>query len=168
MSHIAKTAPVRKEAPELTGQEYVETVVDLLSEPGRILIVDDEPFNVSGIKVMIQCLTAGIEHFKLKEHVESAFNGKQAVELVKKNFNEGKYFRLILMDCNMPVTDGYQATVEIRQFLKNSEQPAIVALTGHSEHRYIQRALDSGMDSVLNKPAKLQDVEEVLKKYYFD
>ena len=54
----------------------------------------------------------------------------------------------------MPVMDGYDATQEIRQLLfdKNLEQPIIVAVTGHSEPSYIERALDSGMNAVFSKP----------------
>ena len=127
---------------------------------GKILIVDDEPFNVSGITIMVDCVTRNIPGFKLKERVESAKDGIQAVDKVKEAYKRGEEFAVILMDCNMPRMDGYQATQEIRQFLTEmgESQPQIIALTGHSEEKYIQRALFSGMNGFIKKPAQLEDV----------
>ena len=70
------------------------------------------------------------------------------------------------MDCNMPQMDGYQATQEIRAYLQANghDQPVIAALTGHSEEKYIQRALDSGMDEFVKKPAKLEDINQIIMK----
>jgi CheY-like chemotaxis protein len=63
-------------------------------------------------------------------------------------------YELILMDCNMPFLDGYEATGQIRQFLylKQQRQPIIVACTGHTEQSYIDRAINSGMNKVMSKP----------------
>ena len=66
------------------------------------------------------------------------------------------------MDCNMPKMDGYTATDLIRKFIKDSgmDQPYIIAISGHVEEKYIQRALDAGMDRLISKPAKVDDVRE--------
>lgn len=54
----------------------------------------------------------------------------------------------------MPFMDGYEATQNIRQLIHENglQQPIIIAVTGHSETIYEERALDSGMNLVLHKP----------------
>ena len=80
----------------------------------RILIVDDEPFNIDSIKVILQCALAHFKGFDFKGRVDSAFNGQEAIDTFIQNSQEGKNYELILMDCNMPLMDGYTATQEIR------------------------------------------------------
>lgn len=60
----------------------------------------------------------------------------------------------------MPKMDGYQATQLIREYITEigMEQPYIIAVSGHVEEKYIQRALNAGMDSVIAKPAKVEDI----------
>jgi CheY-like chemotaxis protein len=69
-------------------------------------------------------------------------------EDVAANGDEYCSFLLILMDCNMPIMDGYKATQEIREFIysKGLPQPIISAVTGHSEPKYIKRAIKCGMN----------------------
>ena len=66
-------------------------------------------------------------------------------------------YSLILMDCNMPFMDGYQATTKIRALYQNMDiprelQPKIIAITGHVENEYVLKAFKSGMDRVYPKP----------------
>ena len=84
----------------------------------------------------------------------------EALEAIKTGQFKGESYRLILMDCNMPAMDGYQATEHIRQHIKNlgKEQPYIIGISGHVEEDYRQRALQAGMDIMIPKPAKLIDV----------
>ena len=76
-------------------------------------------------------------------------------------------FKLILMDCNMPFMDGYKATKKIRNIyeglgIERAHQPYIVALTGHTEKEYVQKALNSGMDKVYSKPLNCRDFARLL------
>ena len=70
---------------------------------------------------------------------DRALNGQQALDMVvasvEKNGFRTSDYHLILMDCNMPFMDGYEATLRIRQYLfeQKIEQPIISAVTGHTE-----------------------------------
>jgi CheY-like chemotaxis protein len=116
------------------------------------LIVDDEPFNVKAMQVILNSIG-----FPASD-CETCFSGTDAIKKVKeslqRNNNYSLDFRLILMDCNMPFKDGYETTKEIRQLLFDSgvTQPIICAVTGHTEPMYVKTAIMSGMNSVFSKP----------------
>ena len=129
------------------------------------MIVDDEPFIVSGFKIVLQCITASSQTFDFQNQVDSACNGFIAFEKFKKKFSDGVFYSIIFMDCNMPKMDGYQSTQNIRKFIEDNggQQPFIVGITGHSEPIYIERALQSGMNVVIKKPASINDVQNAIK-----
>ena len=86
------------------------------------MIVDDEPFNVMGMKIMLQ--QYGFKN--IIKIVDKAYNGEEALRLIKKSYFNSKdpfNYGLIFMDLSMPVMDGYQATEKIRIFLKNKKMP---------------------------------------------
>ena len=68
-------------------------------------------------------------------YVEQAFNGLEALQKVKKAYNEGYSYGIIFMDASMPVLDGYEATDQIRNYIRrmNILQPMVVCTTGHTE-----------------------------------
>lgn len=65
------------------------------------------------------------------------------MQIIQKDVEDQDFklssYHLILMDCQMPVMDGYQSTLEIRKYLKenNLKQPIITAVTGHTEDTYV-------------------------------
>ena len=58
-------------------------------------------------------------NFDFKARVEQATNGMEAVELIKQGYEKEETYILILMDCNMPIVDGYEATSQIRTFINS-------------------------------------------------
>ena len=97
--------------------------------------------------------------------IDKANNGLEAVKLVKKALYDGKYsYGLVLMDCSMPIMDGYEASDRIRDFLKKHgiRQPMIVACTGHTEEEYILKAWRYQMDEVLPKPANIEVIKQLM------
>ena len=98
----------------------------------RILIVDDEPYNVLGMQVTLGRLKIkGIQKL-----VDRAYNGLEALTILKNGHkNKTHTYGLILTDISMPVMDGYELSEEVRDFYAANyiPQPMIVAVTGHIE-----------------------------------
>jgi CheY-like chemotaxis protein len=134
------------------------------SLPKRILIVDDEPYNLLGLKIVINAADPlGI----VSSIIDEVTNGLEAYKAIKKAQMEGKFeYGLIFMDCSMPIMDGYEATDKIRKFLRTnvSQQPMIVACTGHSENEFIKKAWRYQMDEVVPKPANIEVIKCLLKE----
>lgn len=69
----------------------------------------------------------------------------------------------------MPVMDGNESTIKIREYLykKGLQQPIISGLTGHVEESYVQRSIESGMNQVLSKPVNINLLKNTLVKMNF-
>jgi CheY-like chemotaxis protein/HPt (histidine-containing phosphotransfer) domain-containing protein len=114
------------------------------------LLVEDTPAN--------QKVIAGILR-KRGHRVTLAANGREAVECFRK-----ARFDAILMDVQMPVMDGYQATAEIRALEGDSAgRTSIIALTAHSTDQDREACLKAGMDAHLNKPIDLEQLVQVVE-----
>jgi PAS domain S-box-containing protein len=118
---------------------------------GRILLVEDSHVN--------QMVATGMLE-KLGYSVTLATNGAEAVQVS----SEGT-FDVILMDCLMPVMDGYEATGRIRSRGGPSSTTPIVALTASAMTGDRERCLAAGMDGYLSKPLSPQALAEVLSQF---
>ena len=93
----------------------------------KVLIVDDQMFNIKLVHNMLK-----INYKFDMNQIDFALNGEEAVQLVEQDLqkNEKCSYKLILMDCQMPVMDGYTATRKIKDL---TSQPRIVAVSGHAD-----------------------------------
>jgi len=126
-------------------------VDEIASDRYRILVVEDNRIN--------QKLMAGFLN-RLKIHCDVAENGKIAVD----SFEKQKY-DLILMDCQMPVMNGYEATRTIRKQEKNGSHIPIIALTADVLSENQDQCLAAGMDDYFTKPFDPEKLKKMLKKY---
>ena len=83
----------------------------------RILIVDDEPFNLIGLKFLLQSYFTSEVDFD--SYIDEASNGAEAVEMVKAGLASGDFYGLVFMDCSMPILNGYDATRQIRELVES-------------------------------------------------
>lgn len=117
----------------------------------RVLIVEDNAINRRLLVMQIE---------KLGRQADVAAGGEAAVEAAAR----GDY-GLILMDCQMPGIDGYEATRLLREAESGKRRVPVVALTAHSGEADRARCLAAGMDEYLSKPATLDDLAAVLDRW---
>ena len=88
--------------------------------------------------------------------------------MVQKYQLQGKWFDLIFMDCNMPVKDGFQASLEIKDIYHQGmlkKNPYICALTAYQTQGFMDKCFKYGMDGFLSKPVKTADIKVILKRF---
>jgi len=97
--------------------------------------------------------------------VEVAAPGQDGLEAVEHA--AATRFDLILMDCQLPKLDGYQATGQIRRHEKasGSSRVPIIALTANAIRGDRERCLEAGMDDYLSKPFRLDELQEMLRRW---
>jgi CheY-like chemotaxis protein len=119
-----------------------------------VMVAEDNPVNR---KLVEQTLA----QLGVRAHVVE--NGLDALAAIER----GARPDLILMDCQMPVMDGYTATEKIRQWEASRDQPGIpiVALTASAFQEDRERCLVVGMDDFLSKPFSIDDLVGVLEKW---
>ena len=118
----------------------------------RILLAEDNPVNE---KVATHTLR------RLGYEVHGVANGQDAVTA----WRDGRY-DLILMDCQMPVLDGYEATREIRTLEAGKRRIPIVALTAHAMKDDDAKCMAAGMDHHLTKPLDRERLQACLDQYF--
>jgi len=120
---------------------------------GHILLVEDNLVNQKVVSKMLD---------KRGLTIDIAANGQEALDKLER----GEY-SLILMDCQMPLMDGFDATVAIRELEinQNRNRIPIIALTANVMEKDIQRCNEVGMDDFIAKPIKYKHLFEVLSKW---
>jgi PAS domain S-box-containing protein len=118
---------------------------------GRVLVVDD---NVVNQKVTVRQL------HKLGIAAEAVGNGLEALTALEKIA-----YDLVLMDCQMPEMDGYEATAEIRRRQGDSSHTPVIALTASASDSDRDRCLAAGMDDFVTKPVREHELAAALQRW---
>jgi len=135
-----RTSPRRIEPPREEGEGAF-----------RILLVEDNKVN--------RAVAQGILR-KFGFRADEAVNGQEAVERLR--FVD---YDLVLMDCSMPVMDGFQATRAIREEEGERRHVPIVAMTAHAMSGDRDMCLEAGMDDYLSKPVRPQELKDMLDRH---
>ena len=149
---VSLTAPVADETTEgqVRGGEKASGLGDPTA-PVHVLLVDDVATNrLLGRKILER---AGVE-------VVEAVDGRDAIRQFHAKNATGSPFTMILMDLQMPVTDGYEATESLRSL--GYEGP-IIALSGSVMMEQKSRAIESGCSGFISKPIDPQKLVEILR-----
>ena len=141
------------ELPKIEAEEQAPVADEITGsiEDVRVLVVDD---NKVSQKVAVAMLEKG------GARVTVASNGKEALAQIRE-----KTLDVVLMDCHMPVMDGYKATESIRSMEEPQCSLPVIALTAHSLKHELQACRDSGMDDCLVKPIERQKLVDMVAKY---
>ncbi|MFZ4625978.1 MAG: ATP-binding protein, partial [Rhodoferax sp.] len=147
---VTGTADTRQTVREAQAASVADPSAPLR---GQVLVAEDNPVN----GLVIESLLG-----QLGLTVKLVSDGQQAVAAVR-----AQAFDVILMDLQMPVLDGYQATVHIRQWEADQPRPhlPIIALTADAFEEDRQRCLAIGMDEFLTKPVALQALRAALSRW---
>jgi len=155
---LVPSVPTPRPIPE---SEMPASAPDTPTPPNtRILIAEDNPVNRKFIQIMLTRL--GYTQLQMAE------NGAEAVQHIQA----GEYPGLVLMDCQMPVMDGYEATRQIRQWQRTQREAGhtppeipIVALTAAAFDNEREACLAAGMDDFLAKPVAMQALQDMLRHW---
>ena len=152
VSEEGKGTCVTVRIPVRLGQETAaakNSIPDL--DNRRILIVEDNPVNQMTLRAIVE---------KLGCRVVVANNGQEAVQCA-----EQEAFDCILMDCQMPVMDGFEATAILRKEDNLNTATPIIAVTANAMSADKERCLAVGMNDYIKKPVKKAIIAEKLAQY---
>jgi PAS domain S-box-containing protein len=150
---LAQQAASTVVLPVLTGNERLD-----LGLQGKVLVVEDNLTN----RLVIETMLA-----RLGLQVGSAENGQEALDWLEREGARGQRPDLVLMDCQMPVLDGYAATRTIRQqeAAAGLSRLPIVALTAGAFDNDRQLCEEAGMDDFLTKPVDFDRLQAALRQW---
>lgn len=121
-------------------------------KPFKILIAEDDEINCQYL----------YKYLVMNNYsCDIATNGKETVSAFAKN-----HYDAILMDCKMPVVDGYEATKQIRLMESNVKHTPIIALTAYSLESDKNKCFEAGMDEFISKPVNMEKLTSILEKYF--
>lgn len=137
-------------APEIKTIEATSVVP---TKNRRVLLVEDDES---------MRLTCGEMLKALNLEIDVAVNGKECLEKMKiQNYG------LVIMDCEMPIMDGYEATLAIRK-MKDKKDTNILGFTANALRTAVDKCLAVGMNSCLSKPVHLHELKAAVNKFIID
>ena len=122
----------------------------------RVLVAEDNDINQELIRAMAQ---------RLDLKIDIAANGQEAIDQVTAARADGRPYDMVLMDVQMPVVDGLEATRRLRAAGIDAEELPIIALTANAYAEDIEACLAAGMQAHLAKPLKLSGLRSIVEQW---
>jgi len=154
--HIGRTkTPSHFRTSLLKNRLFGESPIKSARDSPSILIVDDNVFNIYIAKNVVEILGYS---------AETAVDGETAIQKVKTLSQANNHPKLILMDCQMPIMDGYEVTRILKDMMERKEIPniPIVALTANDKEFNLDRYKECGMTDFLSKPLIKEDLARII------
>ncbi|MBE9125237.1 MULTISPECIES: response regulator [unclassified Coleofasciculus] len=117
----------------------------------KLLLVEDTPINLKLVQHQVRLLG---------HQWESAENGRKALEKLAHN-----EYDIVLMDCQMPIMDGYQATQKLRQREGTDRHTVVIGMTAYAMPGDREKCLAAGMDDYLSKPVMVKELKVMLQRW---
>ena len=153
-SAFTVTMKLDQPSSEAAAAARASTPVPMASwlEPPLVLVVEDSSVNqIVAARSLERCGC----------RTEVAADGREALEVLGK-----RRFDAVLMDCQMPVLDGYAATAELRRReARTGEHTPVIAMTAHAMDGDRERCLAAGMDDYISKPMRREELVEILRRW---
>jgi CheY-like chemotaxis protein len=132
--------------------ELDEAVLSGIFEGKNVLIAEDNPINMMVAEKVINTIAPGLS-------IRKAVNGQEVLEAYFEDIPD-----IILMDVNMPIMDGLKAASQIRMLESNTGQKRIpiVAVTAGTLREDLERCKEAGMDTMIAKPYKMEELKLIL------
>ncbi|MEB3830063.1 PAS domain S-box protein [Phormidium sp. CCY1219] len=141
----------QKRLPAEFAPEKSAEPVEQLQNPLHVLLVEDTPINQ---KVILNQLD------RLGAIADCANNGQEALDKLQE-----RQYDIVLMDCQMPILDGYQTTQAIREAEGSNPHAIVIGLTAYAMKGDREKCLAAGMDDYLSKPVSLEDLSNTICRW---
>jgi PAS domain S-box-containing protein len=145
------TPPAKAPAPPIKREGLANLTAAVLGVTSRVLLAEDNEINQ---RITLRLLQ------KLGLEADAVLNGRLAVEALQK-----KKYGLVLMDCQMPEMDGFEATAILRNQEGKQRHTPVCALTANAMEGDRERCLAAGMDDYLTKPVSLEKLQEMVDRW---
>jgi CheY-like chemotaxis protein len=139
------------DAPKPTPTKQQDQAETGLRQQLRILLAED---NLVNQKLALRILQ------QMDYHADVAVNGKEALEAVARQI-----YDVVLMDVQMPVMDGLEASRQICARWPRESRPRIIAMTANAMQGDREMCLAAGMDDYVSKPIQVKDLRAALQKW---
>ncbi|EAS04082.2 ATPase, histidine kinase-, DNA gyrase B (macronuclear) [Tetrahymena thermophila SB210] len=125
----------------------------------KILIVDDNTFNVYALQQLIKTLK--------QVECDTSLSGELAIELIKQKLTKNccQSYKIIFMDIDMPQQSGLETTRIIRQNFLSSKETMIIGCSGYSNSQEYQNCIEAGMNDYLSKPIDKNLLKDMLENF---
>ena len=136
--------------PSKVDSKTIENEKRVSFESLSVLVAED---NLVNQEVSLRFLA------KLGIVAEIANNGEEVLDMLETN-----HYDIILMDCHMPIMDGFEATRAIKK-VRGEDSPYIIALTASAMEEDQKKCFAAGMDDFLSKPIRIKTLRQILSKW---
>jgi CheY-like chemotaxis protein len=144
-------APVETDGRSLRLADTSAAAPPMWLTPPLVLVAEDSPVNqIVASRMLERCGC----------RVEVVSDGRQALAALS-----AQRYDAVLMDCQMPVLDGYQATAELRRRENGGHRTPVIAMTAHAMDGDRETCVDAGMDGYLSKPMRREQLIDALRQW---